>query len=151
MDCWVIHHPPLDFHGTDGRGCRPWLCKHAPSSRTGADGPQAEERAIAADTHRIARVPCDEFFFSRRGSEKKHGLSGCKKKVPPNLELWVSTYSNSLRCCSMLSVCYGSTYRTKSRVRYSTLYFKYVPYVLSPAKHFLFASFISCHRPVEGT
>jgi hypothetical protein len=29
----------------------------------GADGPQAEERAIAADAHLIARVPCDEFLF----------------------------------------------------------------------------------------
>ena len=29
----------------------------------GADGPQAEERAMAADAHRIARVPCDEFLF----------------------------------------------------------------------------------------
>jgi hypothetical protein len=47
------------------------------------------ERAIAADTHRITRVPCDDFFFcfSRQGSEKKHGLSGCKYKVPPNSEL----------------------------------------------------------------
>ena len=39
VDCWVIHHPPLDFHGAGGRGRRPWLCKHAPLSRTGADGP----------------------------------------------------------------------------------------------------------------
>jgi hypothetical protein len=29
----------------------------------GVDGPQAEERAKAADAHRIARVPCDEFLF----------------------------------------------------------------------------------------
>ena len=63
MDFWVIHHPPLDFHGTGGRGHRPWLCKHMPLSRTGADGPQAEERAIAADAHHIAWVPCDEFLF----------------------------------------------------------------------------------------
>ena len=56
-DCWVIHHPPLDFHGTGGRGRRPWLCKHAPTST------QAEERAIAADAHCIARVPYDEFLF----------------------------------------------------------------------------------------
>ena len=63
MDCWVIHHPPLDFHGAGGRGRRPWPCQRAPSSRTSADGPQAEERAIAADAHRIARVPCDEFNF----------------------------------------------------------------------------------------
>ena len=61
--CWVIHHPPLDFHGAGGRGRRPWLCKYAPSSRTGADSPQAEERAIAADAHCIAWVPCDEFLF----------------------------------------------------------------------------------------
>ena len=63
VDCWVIYHPSLDFHGAGGRGRRPWLCKHAPSSRTGADGPQAEESAIAADTHCIAQVPCDEFLF----------------------------------------------------------------------------------------
>jgi hypothetical protein len=63
VDCWVIHHPPLDFHVAVGRGRRPWLCKHAPSSRTGADGPQAEERARAADAHCNARVPCDEFLF----------------------------------------------------------------------------------------
>ena len=55
--------PPLDFHGAGGRGHRPWLCKHAPLSRTGVEGPQAEERAIAADGHRIARVPCDKFLF----------------------------------------------------------------------------------------
>ena len=58
-----LNNPPLDFHGAGGRGRRPWLCKHVPSSRTGADGPQAEERAIAADANRIARVPCDEFLF----------------------------------------------------------------------------------------
>ena len=63
VDCWVIHHLPLDFHGAGGRGRRPWCCQRAPSSRTGADGPQAEERAIAADAHRIARVPCDKFLF----------------------------------------------------------------------------------------
>ena len=55
--------PPLDFHGAGGRGRRPWLCQRARSSGTGADGPQAEERAMAADAHRIARVPCDEFLF----------------------------------------------------------------------------------------
>ena len=83
VDCWVIHHPPLDFHGACGRGRRPWLCKHAPWSRTGADGPQAEERAMAADAHRIARVLCDEFLFFvfLRGSEEK-----------TNLELWVSIF-----------------------------------------------------------
>ena len=63
VDCWVIHHPPLDFHGAGGKGRCPWLCKHALLSRSGADGPQAEERAIAADAHCIARVPCDEFLY----------------------------------------------------------------------------------------
>jgi hypothetical protein len=29
----------------------------------GADGPQAEERAMAAEAHRIARVLCDKFLF----------------------------------------------------------------------------------------
>jgi hypothetical protein len=29
----------------------------------GADCPQAEARAIAADAHRITRVPCDDFVF----------------------------------------------------------------------------------------
>ena len=55
--------PPLDFNGAGGRGRRPWLCQRTRSSGTGADGPQAEERAMAADAHRIARVPCDEFLF----------------------------------------------------------------------------------------
>jgi len=52
-----------EFHGAGERGRRPWLCKHVPLSRTVADSPQAEERAIAVDAHRIARVPCDEFLF----------------------------------------------------------------------------------------
>jgi hypothetical protein len=46
----------------------------------GADGPQAEERAIAADAHRIAQVLCDEFLFFvllAEALKKKHGLSGC--------------------------------------------------------------------------
>ena len=59
----VVHHLPLDFHGAGGRGRRPWLCKHASLSRTGADSPQAEERAIATDAHCIAWVPCEEFLF----------------------------------------------------------------------------------------
>jgi hypothetical protein len=33
------------------------------------------------------------FCFSRRGSEKKHGLSGCKKKVPSNNKVWVSIHT----------------------------------------------------------
>ncbi len=78
--------PPLNFHGAGGRGRRPWLCHRARSSITGADGPQAEERAMAADAHCIARVLCDEFLFFVFLTEalKKHVLSGCKKKVPPN-------------------------------------------------------------------
>jgi len=83
VECWVIHHPLLNFHGAGGRGRCPWLCKHAPWSRLGADGPQAEERAIAADAHCIARVPCDKFLFFvflAEALKKKHGLSGCKKR-----------------------------------------------------------------------
>ena len=52
-----------EFHGAGGSGRCPWLCQHAPSIETGADGPQAEERAKAADAHCIAWVPCDEFLF----------------------------------------------------------------------------------------
>jgi len=52
-----------NFHGAGGSGCRPWVCQHAPLSRTVADGPQAEERAIAADAHRITWVLCDKFLF----------------------------------------------------------------------------------------
>jgi len=51
------------FHGAGGGGRRQWLCQHAPLSKTVADGPQAEERAIAANADRIARVLCDEFLF----------------------------------------------------------------------------------------
>jgi hypothetical protein len=70
---------------------QPWLCKHAPSSRTG--GGPSEERAIAADAHRIARIPCDEFLFIVFLAEVLKKYMVCpvvKKKVPPNLELWVS-------------------------------------------------------------
>ncbi len=76
-----------------GRGRRPWLCQRTRSSETGADGPQAEERAMAADAHRIAWVPCDEFLFFvflAKALKKKQGLSGCGKKVPPNSEMFVS-------------------------------------------------------------
>jgi hypothetical protein len=55
--------PPLDFHGAGGKGHHPWLCQRARSSGMGVDGPQAEERAMAADAHCIAQVPCDEFLF----------------------------------------------------------------------------------------
>jgi hypothetical protein len=46
------------------------------------DGPQAEERALAADAHCIVRVSSDEFLFFvflAEALKKKHGLSGCKK------------------------------------------------------------------------
>ena len=84
--------PPLDFHDAGKRGRCPWLCKHAPSSRTGADGPQAEERAIAADAHRIARVLCDEVLFYVFLAEALKKITVCPnvKKVPPNSEVWVS-------------------------------------------------------------
>ena len=52
-----------EFHGAGGSGRRPWLCQHAPSIGTDADSPQAEERAKAADAHRMARVLCDEYLF----------------------------------------------------------------------------------------
>ena len=55
--------PPLDFHDAGGRVRFPWLCQRAPSSRTGADGPQGKKNTIAADAHRITPVPCDEFLF----------------------------------------------------------------------------------------
>jgi hypothetical protein len=92
VDCWVIHPSPLDFHGTGGRGRCPWPCQHMPLSRTGADGPQAEERAIAADSHCIDRVPCDNFLFFVFLAEalKKHGLG------PPKSQI-VGFYSNSLK------------------------------------------------------
>ena len=48
---------------TPPHACHPWLCKYAPSSRTGVDSTQTEERAKADDAHRIARVPCDEFLI----------------------------------------------------------------------------------------
>ena len=63
VDCYVFGTPPLNF---DGAGCRqrhPQPYQRAPSIETGADGPQAEERAKAADAHCIAWVPCDEFLF----------------------------------------------------------------------------------------
>jgi len=58
----------------------------------GAGCPQAEERAIAADAHRIARVPCDEFLFFVFLAEalKKNTVCRLKKRVPPNLEVYVS-------------------------------------------------------------
>ena len=60
---WRHAPPPLDFHGASSRGCCPWLCQCTHSSGTGMGGPQAEERAMVADAHPIARVLCDEFLF----------------------------------------------------------------------------------------
>ncbi len=47
VDCWVIHPPPLDFHGAGGRGRRPWPCERAPSSGTAAEGLYAAVEAMA--------------------------------------------------------------------------------------------------------
>ncbi len=63
VDCYVFGTPPLDFDGAGRRRRHPRPYQCAPSIGTDADGPQAEERAKAADAHRIARVPCDEFLF----------------------------------------------------------------------------------------
>ncbi len=70
-------------YGAGGKGRRPWLCKQVPLSRTGADGPQAEKRAIAADTHRIARVPCDKFLYFVFLAEalKKNTVCPVEKKI----------------------------------------------------------------------
>jgi hypothetical protein len=125
VDCWVIHHPLLEFHGAGGRGRRPWLCEHAPSSRTGADGSQAEERAIAADAHRIARVPCDEFLFFvfLVKALKKNTVCPVEKKGPAKSRS-VRFYSISL-IYSMLSMrglvrLQGQRQRRLSYWRYST-------------------------------
>ena len=84
VDCWAIHHHPIDFHGAGGRGRRPWCCQRAPSSRTGADGPQAEEYTMAADAHRIAPVPCDEkgFFVFLAKALKKNMVCPVVIKSP---------------------------------------------------------------------
>ncbi len=81
--------PLLDFDGAICRRRHSQSYQRAPSIGTGADGPQAEERAKAADAHRIARVLCDEFLFfcfSPRGSEKNTVCQVVKKRC----ELWVS-------------------------------------------------------------
>ena len=59
VDCYVFGIPPLDFDGAGRRRRHPRPYQPTPSIGTGADGPQAEERAKAADAHRIAPVPCD--------------------------------------------------------------------------------------------
>jgi hypothetical protein len=63
VDCYVFGTPLLDFDGAIRvrRHSRPY--QRAPLIGTGVDGPQAEERAKAADAHRIAPVPSDEFLF----------------------------------------------------------------------------------------
>ena len=112
VDCWVIHHPPLDFNGAGSRGRRPWLCKHAPSSRTGADGPQAEERAIAADAHCIARVPCDEFLFYVFLAEalKKNTVRPVVKKRSHQ----IIAKCMLIPICAQLHYVYGDSICTKS-------------------------------------
>ncbi len=89
--------PPLNFLGAGGRGRCPWLCQCARSSGTGADGPQAEERAMAADAHRIAWVPGDEFLFFVFLAEalKKSRSVRLWKKGPAKFQN-VCFYSNSL-------------------------------------------------------
>jgi hypothetical protein len=62
-DCWIIHHPPLNFYGAWRVGGVTHGSVNMRPRATSADGPQAEERATAADAHRIARVPCEEFLF----------------------------------------------------------------------------------------
>jgi len=57
VDCWVIHHLPLDFHGAGGRWRRPWLCKHTPSSGTDVEGLSVVE-AMAG------RAQDDNFFLT---------------------------------------------------------------------------------------
>jgi hypothetical protein len=61
--CYVFGTPPLDFDGAGRRRRHPRPYQRVPSIGTGADGPQAEERAKAADAHRIALVPCDKVLF----------------------------------------------------------------------------------------
>ena len=109
VDCWALHHPPFDFHGAGGRGRRPWCCQRAPSSRTGADGPQAEEYTMAADAHRIAPVPCDEkgYFVFLDKALKKNMVCPVVIKSPAKFCTW-DFYSNSLnletiKCCSEIN------------------------------------------------
>ena len=63
VDCYVFGTPLLDFDGAVRRRHHSRPYQRAPLIGTGADGPQAEERAKAADAHGIAPVPCDEFLF----------------------------------------------------------------------------------------
>jgi len=63
VDCYVFGTPPLDFDGAGRRRHHPRPYQRAPSIGTGADGPQAEEIAKAADAQSIAPVPCDKFLF----------------------------------------------------------------------------------------
>ena len=112
VDCWVIHHHPLDFHGAGGRGRCPWLCKHAPLSRTGAEGPQAEERAIAADGHRIVPVLCDEFLFYVFLAEalKKNTVRPVVKKRSHQ----IIAKCMLIPICAQLHYVYGDSICTKS-------------------------------------
>ncbi len=63
VDCYVFGTPLLDFDGAVRRRRHSRPYQRVPSIGMGVDGPQAEERAKAADAHRIAPVLCDEFLF----------------------------------------------------------------------------------------
>jgi hypothetical protein len=97
---WRHGPPPLDFHGAGGRGRCLWLCQRACSSGTGTDGPQAEERATAADAQCIAQVLCDEFLFFVFLAKvlKKTRSVRLWKKGPAKFRN-VCFYSNSLTYC----------------------------------------------------
>ena len=99
-----------EFHGAGGSGRRPWLCQHVPSIGTGADGPQAEERAKAADAHRIARVPCDEFLFFVFLAEalKKNTVCPVVKKRSRQISKCMFLFEQSYmytQCFSILICC----------------------------------------------
>jgi len=83
------------------RHLRPY--QRAPSIGTGADGPQAEERAKAADAHRIALVPCDKFLFFVFLAEalKKNAVCLVVKK----------RYRQILKCTFLFEQSYFSFFR----------------------------------------
>ena len=58
LDCWVIHHPPLDVHGAGGRERRPWPCQRAPSSGRATEGLSAVIEAMAGGAQD------DDFFLT---------------------------------------------------------------------------------------
>ena len=62
LDCWIIHHPPLDFHGTGGRGRRLWPCQCAPSSGTATEGLYTAVEAVGDNTKGSARPAAKVWF-----------------------------------------------------------------------------------------